>query len=55
MFLSAAHLARLCLGCVDGEKPQIVQRLGKLSSSVVGKNQTLFVQMVEGNKCYFNF
>jgi hypothetical protein len=54
-FLFAAHLARVCLGCVDREKPQIVPRLGKLSSSIVGQDQTLFFQMVEGDKCYFSF
>ncbi|KAK2370489.1 hypothetical protein QL285_083537 [Trifolium repens] len=41
-FFFAAHLPRLCLGCMDREKPQIVLRLGKLSSSVIGQDQTLF-------------
>jgi hypothetical protein len=40
---------------MDGEKPQIVPRLGKLSSAVVGQDQTLFFQMVEGDKYYFSF
>ncbi|KAK2447754.1 hypothetical protein QL285_007083 [Trifolium repens] len=34
--LSAAHLIRLCLGYVDGETSQVIPRLSKLSSSVVG-------------------
>jgi hypothetical protein len=54
-FLFAAHLARVCLGCVDREKPQIVPRLGKLSSSIIGQDQTLFFQMAEGDKYYFSF
>ena len=54
-FLLAAYLARVCLGCMDREKPQIVQRLGKHSSSVIGQDQTLFFQMVEGDKYYFSF
>jgi hypothetical protein len=51
----AAHLTCLCLGCVDREKPQIVPRLGKLSLAIIGQDQTLFFQMVEGGKYYFSF
>ncbi|CAJ2666586.1 unnamed protein product [Trifolium pratense] len=33
---SAAHLAYSRLGCVDGKKSQIIQRLNKYYSSIVG-------------------
>jgi hypothetical protein len=55
VYYSTAHLARLRLSCVDGEKPQVVLRLDKHSSSVVGQDQALLFQVLESNTCYFSF
>jgi hypothetical protein len=53
-FFSAAHLARLCLGCVDGEKSPVVPRFSMHYTSVVGQDQAILFQVVEGDKCYFS-
>jgi hypothetical protein len=50
----AAHLGCLRLGGVDGEESQVVLRLNKHSSSIVGQDQTFFISVVEGDECYFS-
>jgi hypothetical protein len=40
--IEGVYLAHMCLGRVDGEKPQVVLRLGKHSYSDAEQNQSLF-------------
>ncbi|KAK2356229.1 hypothetical protein QL285_093579 [Trifolium repens] len=43
----ATHLACLRLGCVDGEKSQVVPSFSTHYSSVVGQDQTLFFRWLK--------